>query len=185
MSLRNFHVDSKVTDSDLLRRSDGLLKNFVASFRQAAANGHFNFGGITLQDHDLDRVHGIVTEIDSRRLFYACGEDESPHYAMQSLYDARRSIVEASKGVWANPSCEVLVQEITATLSQYCTAAEKLAAKGGDMWSVDRTAFMMVMTDMRLSVWLLVAALQNKLGSIIRPRNLPIDIVRLVSAGGV
>lgn len=135
MSLRNFHVDSNVTDSDLLKRSDGLFKNFVASFRQAAANGHFSFGGITLQDHDLNRVHGIVTEIDSRRLFYACGEDESPHYAMQSLYEARRSIVNASKGVWANPSCEVLVQEITATLSQHCTAAEKLAAKGGDMWS--------------------------------------------------
>ncbi|QDL39078.1 hypothetical protein [Rhodoferax sediminis] len=104
---------------------------------------------------------------------------------MQSLYEARKSIMDASKGVWANPSCEVLVQEITATLSQHCTAAEKLAAKGGDMWSVDRMAFMMVMTDMRLSIWLLVAALQNKLGPIIRPRNLPIDIARLVSAGQV
>ncbi|KZC19445.1 MULTISPECIES: hypothetical protein [Rhodanobacter] len=185
MSLRNFHVDSNITDSDLLKRSDGLFKNFVASFRQAAANGHFSFGGITLQDHDLNRVHGIVTEIDSRRLFYACGEDESPHYAMQSLYEARRSIVNASKGVWANPSCEVLVQEITATLSQYCTEAEKLAAKSGDMWSVDQRAFMMVMTDMRLSIWLLVAALQRKLGSIIRPRNLPTDIVRLVNTGEV
>jgi hypothetical protein len=61
MSLRNFHVDSNVTDFDLLKRSGGLLKNFVASFRQAAANGHFSFGGITLQDHDLNRVHGIVT----------------------------------------------------------------------------------------------------------------------------
>ncbi|MGY3808237.1 hypothetical protein [Aeromonas allosaccharophila] len=185
MSLRNFHVNSNVTDADLLTRSDGLLKNFVASFRQAAANGNFSFGGITLQDLDLNRVHGIVTEIDSRRLFYACGEDESPHYAMQSLYEARKSIMEASKGVWANPSCEVLVQEITATLSKYCTVAERLAAKGGDMWSVDRMEFMMVMTDMRLSVWLLVAALQKKLGSIIRPRNIPADLVNLVSVGEV
>lgn len=185
MSLRNFHVDSNVSDADLLRRSDGLFKQFVAAFRQAAANGNFSFGGITLQDHDLNRVHGIVTEIDSRRLFYACGEDETPFYAMKSLYEARKSIVDASKGVWANPSCEVLVQEIIATLSQYCTAAERLANKGGNMWSADRTAFMMTMTDMRLSVWLLVAALQRKLGSVIRPRNLPPDIARLVNAGDI
>jgi hypothetical protein len=185
MSLRNFHVDANITDADLLKRSDGFFKSFVASFRQAAANGHFSFGGITLQDPDLNRVHAIVTEIDSRRLFHACGEDENPQYAMQSLYEARKAIMEASKGVWANPSCEVLVQEISATLSKYCTEAEKLAAKGGDIWSVDRMAFMTVMTDMRLSVWLLVAALQKKLGSIIRPRNLPTDLAKLVSAGEI
>jgi hypothetical protein len=89
VSLRNFQVNATVTDADLLRRSDGFLKTFVASFRQAAANGNFTFGPIKLHDADLNRVHAIVTEIDARRLFYACGEDETPRYAMQSLYEAR------------------------------------------------------------------------------------------------
>jgi hypothetical protein len=185
MSLRNFHVNANVTDVELLEQARGLYKNFVAAFRQAAANGHFKFGGIILQDRDLNRVHSIVTEIDARRLFYACGEDESPQYAMQSLYEARKAIMQESKGVWANPSCELLVQEITATLSKHCTAAEKLANAGGDVWSADRVKFMMVMTEMRLSTWLLVAALKVKLGSVIQPRNLPVDLLNLAESGEV
>jgi hypothetical protein len=74
MSLSNFHIDGNVTDAQLLKRSDGFLKNLVASFRQIAANGNFTFGPIKLQDADLNRVHAIVTEIDARRLFWACGE---------------------------------------------------------------------------------------------------------------
>lgn len=94
MSIRNFHADGNVAEEQLLDRSSGFIANFVASFRQAAANGNFSFGGIKLQDSDLNRVHGIVTDIDTRRLFYACGEDEIPHYAMESLYQARKAIRE-------------------------------------------------------------------------------------------
>jgi hypothetical protein len=61
VSLRNFHVDSNLKNSDMLRRSDGFFKNLVASFRQSAANGHFTFGPVKLQDADLNRVHGIVS----------------------------------------------------------------------------------------------------------------------------
>ncbi|MEK6281979.1 MAG: hypothetical protein AABN95_16615 [Acidobacteriota bacterium] len=81
MSLQNLHVDANVTDAQLLKLSDGFRKNLVASFRQLAANGNFTFGPIKLQDADLNRVHAIVTEIDSRRLSWACGEDEVPRYA--------------------------------------------------------------------------------------------------------
>jgi hypothetical protein len=172
VSLRNFHVDANLTDTDMLRRSDGFLKNLVASFRQVAANGGFTFGPVKLQDADLNRVHGIVTEIDARRLFYACGEDEVPRYAMESLYEARKVIRDASKGVWANPSCEVLVQEITAALADFCSKAEK---------QIDnRDKFYNVMTDMRLKVWLLVAMLKKKLGSVLNPRNLPVEIWKSV-----
>jgi hypothetical protein len=172
VSLRNFHVDANLTDSEMLRRSNGFLKNLVASFRQAAANGYFTFGPVKLQDADLNRLHGIVTEIDGRRLFYACGEDEIPIHAMESLYEARKAIREASKGVWANPSCEVLVQEITAALADFCTKAEKRVN--------DRDEFYSIMTNMRLKVWLLVAMLKNKVGSVISPRNLPSEIWRSV-----
>jgi len=182
MSLRNFQVDGNVTEADLLRRSDGFFKKLVASFRQAAANGNFTFGPIKLHDADLNRVHGIVTEIDARRVFYACGEDEMPRYVMQSLYEARKAIRDASKGVWADPSCEVLVQDISAVLSDFCTRAEKFHPENSGKWSpAERDAFYFVMTDMRLNVWLLVAILKEKLGSIINPRNLPDEIWRAVS----
>lgn len=180
MSLQNFHVDANVTDTQLLKRSDGFRRNFVASFRQLAANGNFTFGPIKLQDADLNRVHAIVTEIDSRRLFWACGEDEVPRYAMQSLYEARRSIRETSKGVWANPSCECLVQEVSAALSDFCTRAEKLNPDES-LSRANQMEFFSLMADMRLKVWLLVAMLKERLGSIINPRNLPPEILRSVS----
>jgi hypothetical protein len=183
VSLRNFQVDSNITDADLLNRSDGILKTFVASFRQAAANGNFSFGPIKLQDADLNRVHGIVTEIDARRLFYACGEDEVPRYAMQSLYEARKAIRDASKGVWANPSCEILVQDISAALSDFSTRAEKLKPEETGKWSrAERDHFYFLMAEMRLNVWLLVAMLKKKLGSILNPRNLPEEIWQAVSS---
>jgi hypothetical protein len=83
-------------------RSDGFLDTFVASFRQLAANGNFTFGSVKPQDADLHRVHGTVTEFDARRLFYFCGEDEVSRYAMQSLYEARKAIRDATKGVYAS-----------------------------------------------------------------------------------
>ena len=46
MSIRELHVDGNVSETQLLKRSDGFLKNFIASFRQAAANGNFTFGPI-------------------------------------------------------------------------------------------------------------------------------------------
>jgi hypothetical protein len=182
VNLRNFQVDANVTEADLLKRSDSFLKTLIASFRQAAANGNFTFGPIKLQDADLNRVHGIVTEIDGRRLFYACGEDEMPRYAMQSLYEARKAIRDTSKGVWANPSCEVLVQDISAALSDFCTRAEKLKPEDPGKWSrAERDRFYSLMTDMRLNVWLLVAMLKKKLGPILNPRNLPDEIWQAVS----
>jgi hypothetical protein len=114
-------------------------------------------------------------------LFWAAGEDEVPRYAMQSLYEARRAIREASKGVWANPSCEVLIQEITAALNDFCTRAEKLKPEELGGWSTEHHAFFDLMTDMRLKVWWLVAALKKKLGVIINPRNLPSEIWENVS----
>ncbi|MBS3667071.1 hypothetical protein [Vreelandella boliviensis] len=177
MSIRNFHVDGRVTEEQLLSRSSGFIKSFVASFRQAAANGNFSFGGIKLQDSDLNRVHGIVTEIDSRRLFYACSEDEVPQYSMRSLYEARNSIREQTKGVWATPSCEVIVQEITHALAEACTEAERLGGESVSMGSENYFPFVNVVTNMRLKVWTLIAILQQKVGSIINPRNMPAEIV--------
>jgi hypothetical protein len=180
MSLRNFHVDGDVNDQELLGQAKVLVKNFVGAFRQAAANGSFSFGGIKLQDADLNRVHAIVTEIDSRRLFYACSEDEVPRYAMQSLYEARKVIRDSAKGVWANPSCERIIQELTSTLADFCTKAEKLKPEELGAWSPASKDFYREMTKMRLSVWILVATLKKKLGLVLQPRNLPPELWRAV-----
>jgi hypothetical protein len=181
MSIKNFHADGRVTEEQLLSRSSGFINNFIASFRQAAANGNFSFGGIKLQDSDLNRIHGIVTEIDSRRLFYSCGEDEIPRYAMKSLYEARNSIRDHSKGVWANPSCETIIQEISNALADACTQAEKLGGESVSMGSENYIPFIDVITNMRLKVWALVAVLKEKVGSIINPRNMPSEILSQVN----
>ena len=121
-----------------------------------------------------------MTEIDSRRLFYACGEDEIPHYAMKSLYEARNLIREQTKGVWANPSCEIIIQEISHALADACTEAEKLGGASVSMGSENYFPFIDVITNMRLKVWALVAVLKEKVGSIINPRNMPSEILSQV-----
>ncbi len=180
MSLRNMHVDSNISDAALLACSEGILKKFISAFRQATANGAFKFGGIELKDPDLNRVHSIVNEIDKRRVFYACGEDESPKYAMQSLYGVRDEIRVLSRGLWTDRSCESLVQAISDSLADACSKAEKLKPDEISDWSPDSSMFMQVMTEMRLSVWVLVAVLQKKLGEVISPTHLPLSIKRKV-----
>jgi hypothetical protein len=60
------------------RRSDRPLTNFVAVFRQSAANGASKFGVVELKDPGFNQVRSIVNEIDSRRIFFAYREDEQP-----------------------------------------------------------------------------------------------------------
>ena len=176
MSLRNFHVDANITDAMLLARSEGLMKNLVSVFRQAAANGCFKIGSIEIKDPDLNKVHDIVNEIDSRRLFYECGQDECPKHAMTSLYEVRKEIRTLSRGVWSDRSLERLVQEITAQLNSFSSHAEKLNPESLSGSALDNQKFWFVLTDMRISIWILVTFLKKKLGSILQPRNLPPEI---------
>lgn len=185
MSLRNFHVDANISDAQLLAQSEGLLAGFVRAFRQAAANGGFKLGILELKDPDLNRVHAIVNEIDSRRVFYVCGEDEIPRHAMASLYTARNEIRTLTRGVWSDRSCERLVQEIASILAEHCTQAEKLKPEELSAWSPDARKFMDVLAEMRLAVWVLVAVLQRKLGGIIAPTHLPVSLALAVERAQV
>ena len=180
-SIQTLTLDKRITSAELIRRSDGILKHLIASVRQIAANGGFTFGPIRLQDPDLNRIHAIVTEIDSRRLFYACREDEIPRFVMASLYEVRSSIRETSKGVWANPSCEVLVQEIVATLNDFCTETERMDTNNLAPWTEEGRRFYRLLTDMRLNVWLLIAMIKKKIGSTVNPRNMPAEILEEVA----
>lgn len=181
MSLQNLHVDANVTEAQLLARSDGLVANFVSSFRQAAANGTFKFGGIELKDPDLNRVHSIVSEINGRRLFFECSGDEHPQHAMTSLYEVRKEVRNLSRGLWADRSCERLVQAIGDALADSCTRLERLDPSELGTWSPHTRKFYEELTDMRLTVWVLVAVLQKKLGAVISPSRLPPSIQLIVS----
>jgi hypothetical protein len=99
---------------------------------------------------------------------------------MKSLYEARNSIREQTKGVWANPSCETIVQEISHTLAEACTEAEKIGGESISMGSENYFDFLDVITNMRLKVWALVAIMKKKVGSIINPRNMPSEIINQV-----
>lgn len=176
MTISNLHAGGNVTVQQLLERSSGFFENIRGAFRQAAANGNFTFGFIKLHDADLNRLHSIIVEIDTRRLFYSCGEDECPQYTMKSLYEARTEIRNLTKGVWTTPECEVIVQEISYALAEACTEAEKLGGENVKMGSDTFFSFIDVITNMRLKVWALVAVLKKKTGSIINPRNIPSEI---------
>ena len=181
MSLRNFHVDSTVTDAQLLARSEGLLANLISAFRQSVANGAFKFGSVELKDPDLNRVHSIINEINSRRTFFTCNEDEHPPHVMISLYEMRKEIRVLQRGVWADRSCERLIQAIGDQLADSCTRLERLDPQELGSWSPYTRKFYEELTDMRLAIWVLVAVLRKKLGSIINPSHMPASIELLVS----
>ena len=172
-TLKNFHVDANVSNKLLLNQAKGYFQEMNASFQEAHEQGRFALGSINSHDQDLNRLHKIVAEIDTRRLFFSCGGDEIPKWAMKSLYEVREKIREDVKGVWANPECEVVIQLIIETLNEFCTKAERMNA--GDT-SAPEFSFFNLATEMRLKVWLLVAVLKKKTGGLLQPRNLPIEL---------
>ncbi len=112
MSLRNMHVDANVTDRQLLKLAKKQASRIKHAFKHLIANGAFGFAGVKFEDGDLNRIHSIIREIDSRRVFYYCGQDEMPIAAKASLLEARNSIRNLSSGIWSNGEAEDLVVEI-------------------------------------------------------------------------
>jgi hypothetical protein len=176
MKLNNFHVDASMTEAVLLNRfkKNPLGKQLIQIGRQAVAHGNIKISGIELKDPDLNRLHDIVNEIDSRRVFYNCDDDETPKYAMDSLYEARDEIRDLSKGVWADQCCESYIKLISDSLETCCTKAECLNPYELNIGSQEGKQFMGIISDMRVAVWFCVAALQERVGSsIINPIHLP------------
>lgn len=166
-------------ETELKTRLTNIINEFVGSFRQAVAYG-FELGPVTLQNQDLNRVHSIVTEIDSRRAFYNFHEDELPKFVLQSIYEVRNEIKNHAKGVWANPTCEVIIQEITQALNDFTTQVEKFNLEMLSMGDKDWPKFTRLLSDLRLRIWSLIAYLQKKLGNVLRPKHLPLDIHKQV-----
>lgn len=173
---KKFHVDGSVTNDQLKQRLADVAGNINGSFRQLVANGSFTFGFVKLHNPDLNRVHSIVNEIDRRRIFYLCGEDEVAHYAMQSLYAARDEIRELSRGVWADPSCEKIIQSIAEEIDQTRTKGEKAGFNDDKSYFCSASERWDIMANMRLRVWYLVALLKRKTGRVTQPQHLPEEI---------
>lgn len=58
------------TEETLSARLGNIIGGLVRIFRKAIAEDGFTAGPIKLKNTDLNRVHSIVTEIDSRRVLH-------------------------------------------------------------------------------------------------------------------
>ena len=143
------------------QRVKAVTQQFVGSFRQAVAYGGFEFGPIKLQDQDINRVHSIVTEIDTRRVFYNYYEDEIPVRVLDSINAVRSEVRQNAKGVWANPTCERIVQEIMQVLNDFVTKLEKLDPNTISMGNPKWDDFVELTGDLRFQIWVLVAYLKT------------------------
>jgi hypothetical protein len=153
----------------------------VRIFRQAISTEGFSIGPTKLKNTDLDRVHKIVNEIDTRQVFYTFYEDEIPKYAVDSVLEARKEIRKLSGGVWADSAQELIVQKIQETLGDFSSKASHITPFPANHHSELWKEFVDLLVDLRLKVWCLIAILKRKNGSVLQPTHLPSEIDEVIS----
>ncbi len=156
----------------------------IRIFRKAVADEGFTAGPIKLKNTDLNRVHGIVREIDSRRVFYNSVEDELPEYARKSVNEARAAIRSSIKGVWADRSVERIIQELLRVLADFESVCERISPFPSKYSDENFDNFIEAISHMRLRTWSLIAFLKLKNGKIIQPYNMPEEIFNAVVSAG-
>jgi hypothetical protein len=169
------------SDTSLESRLSDIIENFVGIFRQSIATEGFKAGPFTLKNVDLQRVHRIVNEIDSRRVFYTRYEEEGPPYALASINQARDAIRQSMNDVWADSSQERLVQQIQVALNDFVTQVERIEPFPANYAADNFSEFEEPLVDLRLKIWSIVAALKIKNGHIIQPMHLPDKVLHKVS----
>ena len=157
----------------------------VRIFRKAIAEDGFSAGPIKLKNTDLNRVHSIVTEIDSRRVFYTWVADENPEFARKSVNETRAAIRLSAKGIWVDRSEERIIQEIQRALADFETACDRILPFPITYRDPKWNDFVDAVVEMRLTVWSLIAFLKQKNGKVIQPRNMPAEIKSAVSVAGL
>jgi hypothetical protein len=181
MTIGDLHLFA--SPEELQARYQKLNTGFIAAFRQAAAWEGFSFGVVKLKATDLNRIHAVVAEIDSRRVFYGAYEDEIPWQVIESISEARTVIRNSLKGIWADTASEYFVQEILNTLADFMTEVERIGGKdiycGGEQWP----PFCELLGTMRLTVWMMIAHLKQRAGDVIMPTHLPAEIWKDVCIG--
>ncbi len=157
------------------------MDGLVRIFRKAIAEEGFIAGPIKLKNTDLNRVHGLVHEIDSRRVFYEFFGDEAPEFCRKSVNETRVEVRSIVKGVWADPSEERIVQEILHALAEFETACARIQPFP-EKTSDDPKFFNFVtaIAEMRIKVWSLIAYLKKN-GDVINPLHMPKEIMVAVS----
>ena len=173
------------TEDTLGARLRNVMDSLSRIFRKAVAEEGFNAGPIKLKNTDLNRVHGIVSEIDSRRVFYTFIEDERPEFARKSVNETRAALRSTAKGMWANSSEERIIQEIQRALANFETACDRIQPFPRNHHSPKFNNFVDALVDMRMMVWSLIGFLKQKNGDVIQPLNMPEEIMSAVSKAGL
>ena len=88
-------------EESLKSRLGAIVDGLVRIFRQSVANDGMKVGPLTIKNEDLNRIHSIVKEIDTRRVFYTFYGDELPPHCITSIQEARNEIRRAVRGVWS------------------------------------------------------------------------------------
>jgi nucleoside phosphorylase len=115
--------------------------------------------------HDAERLHDLVHEIDSRRVFYAIEEDLG--YALKSVLDARKAMRKIARGLWQDPQAEAFAADLQRILSDFVTDIEPLNNKANSYH-----VFYERLLDMRKAVVEVVSQIVREYGQQIRVRNL-------------
>ena len=155
----------------------------LSTFRQLVANGRikFNLGFLSVEpkEDDLARVHDVVNEIDNRRVFHQAYEDEIPEYMVKSVREARETIQELRKGVWADNGTREVVQYILHELAEFLTKSDRgrIPRNHHDAGFAE---FGESATELRLKVWTAIAHLYIVYGEEVKPYHLPQEILDTV-----
>ncbi len=168
---------SKIENLQKYHHSKG--SSVYSVFRQLVSKGgiKFSFAGISVepQEHDLQRIHDIINEIDERRAFYDNLDDEIPKHVMDSVLEAKASINNLRRGLWANTWARETIQLLLHELGAYLTKTQNrrlprnLHDKGFDTFEKDTL-------ELRLKVWTIVAHLVVVFGAAVSAMHLPDEI---------
>ena len=151
------------------------LQRVVDVFRQMVAHEGLSLGPIKLKDPDLNRVHDIVNEIDSRRAFYNPYDDEIPAQVLGSVMETREQLRGLIRGVWADLSAERIVRHLMEALDEFVTHYSRLEFPETH-WEQYKT-LLPIISDLRVKCWFSVALLKLKFGSILNPIHLPDEVL--------
>ena len=151
-----------------------LVGHIFGLIRQGIIRQGFKVGPIKLDGTDLQRTHSIVTEIDSRRVFYETCAFEDPRYCFESVQVCREEVRTLSRGIWADKFLESLVQDIQHKLASFVTqVSSHLPPPSEKRFRPPSDVFMTCLERLRLEVWTIVILIMKQMGGAITPKHLP------------
>ena len=177
-SFENLGIQS--SHATLMGRLKQVVKETVGMFRQAVASDGVQAGPIKLTNHDLDRTHKIIAEIDDKRAFIKSNLNENPEFVIESIEDTRKEIRKLVGGIWADELQEKLIQRLQEEIANFLTDMERISPIPNDGSNPKWKQFSERLEELRLKVWTIIAAMINIHGDILRPRHLPEEIAQEV-----